>query len=148
MTTPTSPNAPSPPGLRPYWLVIPFLFLFLGCNSSTPVSAPSAVSETETGTVRLEINWPDDSEKQVVEIDDVADGSTLESVMKQLEDPNVEISGSGTTAFVQTIGETSTGAADGWTFKVDGEFANQGIGLTELHPPTTVSWSFGTPEEF
>ena len=129
-------------------LILLSLVFFLGCHSSTPVATPSATTGSETGTVILEIQWPDQADKQILEINDVADGATLESVMKDLDDPDVEISGSGTTAFVQSIGDTSTGAADGWTFKVDGEFANQGIGSTQLYPPTTVSWSFGTPEEF
>ena len=41
------------------------------------------------------------------------------------------------------IGDRATNSTDGWTFKVDQEFANQGIGSTSLNPPTTVTWSFG-----
>ena len=32
------------------------------------------------------------------------------------------------------IGDQATGSSAGWTFKVDGEFANQGIGRTPLNP--------------
>ena len=63
--------------------------------------------------------------------------------MRSIKDVPVKVDGSGTTAFVDKIGERATDSTDGWTFKVDGEFANQGIGGTVLTPPTTVTWSFG-----
>jgi hypothetical protein len=35
----------------------------------------------------------------------------------------------------------------GWTFKVDGKLANQGIGSTTLTPPTTITWSYRDASE-
>jgi hypothetical protein len=92
--------------------------------------------------VTIEIQTEDGS-VETLEIADVAYGTTLETVMRSVDQVHVDLSGSGTTAFVRSIGEVEMDAREGWTFKVDGEFANQGIGRTVLHPPTTVRWSFG-----
>ena len=84
-----------------------------------------------------------DAGTQTIEIPDVAAGTSLEDVMRSITAVSIEIQGSGTTAFVDRIGDQGTNTTDGWTFKVDGEFANQGIGSTTLSPPTKVTWSFG-----
>ncbi|EMI55000.1 DUF4430 domain-containing protein [Rhodopirellula sallentina] len=78
---------------------------------------------------------------------DVGEGTTLESVMKKIENPGVVISGSGVTAFVQSIGGVETNAERGWTYTIDGEFATEGIGSTELKPGQTVRWRFTSFEE-
>ncbi|MEL7337750.1 MAG: DUF4430 domain-containing protein, partial [Planctomycetota bacterium] len=67
----------------------------------------------------------------------------MESISRITDSNNLDITGTGTTAFVQSIGGTATSESDGWTFTIDGEFAMQGIGSTVLHPPTTVEWKFG-----
>lgn len=126
------------------------LLIAIGCNNSPPPPAPGAT----TGAVIIEIESGDgetadsaDEPKLVtIEIPDVPDGATLEFVMKMIDQIPVELHGSGSTAFVHSIGDTKTDTSQGWTFKVDGAFANQGIGQTVLHPPTTVRWSFGTFE--
>lgn len=110
----------------------------IGCQSSPP----PPVADAAVGVVTIQITNGDGA-PQSIEIADVADGATLESVMRSIEDIPIELSGSGSTAFVSSIGDVKTDASQGWTFKVDGEFANQGIGLTVLHPPTTIQWSFG-----
>lgn len=122
-------------------LFVSSLFIGLvctGCQSSPP--PPSVDAAVGTVTIRVQAV---DNPVQTFEIADVSDGATLESVMKRFDQIPVELSGSGMTAFVQSIGDVETDATQGWTFKVDGEFANQGIGKTILHPPTTVDWSYG-----
>ncbi|MCA9138258.1 MAG: DUF4430 domain-containing protein [Planctomycetales bacterium] len=109
----------------------------VGCES-TP---PPPVAGAPVGVVTLEFN--SDGTSTSVQVPGVADGATLESVMRSVDQIAIELSGSGTTAFVQSIGNTKMEADKGWTFKVDGEFANQGIGQTVLHPPTTVQWTYG-----
>ena len=124
-----------------YWNVSISLLIGLiavGCDRTPP--PPTA--DAAVGVVTLEINSKD-SAAQTVQVPDVAEGTTLESVMRMVDQIPVTVSGSGTTAFVDSIGDVKTDASQGWTFKVDGEFANQGIGQTVLHPPTTVTWSFG-----
>lgn len=113
------------------------LLVALGCSRSAPV----AESPPATGSVTIEITG--DGEPKSIEILEVVSGTTLETVMRSVSDVPIKISGSGTNAFVDKIGERATNRTDGWTFKVDGKHANQGIGRTVLTPPTTVTWSFG-----
>lgn len=110
----------------------------LGCGS-TP--APPDV-DAPVGVVTMLFQLDDGSVK-TVEVPEVADGATLESVMGLVDEIPIEMSGSGMTSFVHSIGGVTTDSSQGWTFKVDGEFANQGIGKTLIHPPTTIQWSFG-----
>ena len=63
--------------------------------------------------------------------------------MQSIEGMPVGIHGSGITAFIHSIGGKSTSGTEGWTYKVDGQFANEGIGSTELSPPATITWEFG-----
>ncbi|QEF97241.1 hypothetical protein Mal15_12800 [Stieleria maiorica] len=116
-------------------------FIAVGCDRTPPPPAADA----NVGVVTIEIR-SGDTDKQSIQVPDVADGATLESVMRMVDQVPVSVSGSGTTAFVDSIGDVQTDATQGWTFKVDGEFANQGIGQTVLHPPTTVTWSYGAFE--
>ena len=118
--------------------------LFLGCSRSAPVVAPPA-NTGPTGIVTIEVR--SNSATQTIDLPGIATGTLLEEVMRSIEEIPIKIEGSGTTAFVDQIGDQATNATDGWTFKVDGEFANQGIGSTRLNPPTTVTWSFGDFEE-
>ncbi|MDA8745758.1 DUF4430 domain-containing protein [Rubripirellula amarantea] len=111
-----------------------------GCGSQTAersATAPTVVS----GSVIIEVITDGKTQKVVVE--DVLEGTTLEAVMRNVEEIEIDISGSGTTAFVNQIGDVATGSTEGWTYKVDGKHVNVGIGSFELTPPTTVSWSYG-----
>ena len=126
-----------------FWLLAMFT---VGCSTKTPVAeSTSAEDRQNTGTVTIEIH--SDSMNRTIEVPSVAQGTTLEEVMRSIDEVDVQLSGSGTTAFVNQIGDTATQSAEGWTFRVDGEWANEGIGTTKLAPPTTVAWQFGTMEE-
>lgn len=85
--------------------------------------------------------------RRVQVIDDVVSGTTLETVMRQADELGVVLTGSGTTAFVHQIGDLETGRREGWTYKVDGEFADVGVGQFQLEPPTLVQWSYGTMDQ-
>lgn len=111
----------------------------IGCGQTAPPAPPVGA---KTGTVTVVVKPSADADPTTNVIENVADGTTLESVMRQIN--GVSVQGSGTNAFVDSIGATETGAADGWIFKVDGEFANQGVGQTVLHPPTTITWTYGS----
>jgi len=115
-----------------------------GCTpQDTSTTARDDVTSSDTGTVTLKIQINEES-PTVIDVPEVSDGATLETVMRSLDDIDIGISGSGTTAFVNSIQGKETSADKGWTFQIDGEHANQGIGTTVLHPPTTVEWSFGS----
>lgn len=118
-----------------------------GCGKQAPPEADAGIGTTlGGGTVTFEFDLGDRTE--TIAVDQVQPGESLEAVMRSMDQIPITINGSGTTAFVHQIGDVATSSSEGWTFKVDGEFANQGIGNTELHPPTTVSWSFGDEAEF
>lgn len=110
----------------------------LGCDRTPPAPSVDAAKGTVTVVIQTSKAVP-----KTVLVKEFADGTSLEAVMRSIDQIPVEISGSGQTAFVQSMGDVATDATQGWTFKVDGEFANQGMGVTVLHPPTTVTWSFG-----
>lgn len=120
---------------------LPFaVALTLGCQRPSPPAVT-----TSTATVTVEIKNGDVSDS--FQIENVASGTTLESVMRSIDQVPVTIHGTGLTAFVDSIGDRATSSSEGWTFKVDGEFAHQGIGSTQLTPPTTVTWSYGDASE-
>ncbi len=121
--------------------------ILTGCQGrEAPVAVtPGAGAGTATGTVTVEIETDDTTE--IYEIEDVAAGSTVESVMRKLDEIPVTIHGSGITAFVESIGGKSTSSSEGWTYQVDGEFANRGVGDTTLNPPATITWTFGDSSE-
>jgi len=139
--------------------------LVLGCSDSQSnpndgdaiAKVGQDTSETETsrsGTDgNVDVPTPGDREVVVVVdapsgrilqvVRDVVQGTTLETVMRKVDQLDVMMTGSGETAFVYEIGGVATGVREGWTYEVDGEFANIGVGQFELEPPTTVRWSFG-----
>ncbi len=119
------------------------LLLVLGCSRSTPVADPAS-AQRAVGTVTVQIIGT--TKTTSIKVPEIAQGTMLEEVMRSIKEIPVEIQGSGTTAFVDKIGDQATGSSAGWTFKVDGDFANQGIGRTPLNPPTTVTWRYGESE--
>ena len=122
-------------------LTLSFLTLvFLGCGRSVPV-ADRTDETAEPGTVTLVIIG--ESETNSIDVPNVPSGTSLETVMRSVTEIPIKLDGSGTSAFVDAIGDQRTNSTGGWTFEVDGEYANQGIGNTVLTPPTTVTWSFG-----
>ena len=114
---------------------------FLGCQKTLLPPAPT----TGPGTVSIELESGDG--RATFEVMDVAAGPTLESLMRSIYQVHVSIQGSGLTAFVDGIDGQSTSGSEGWTFEVDGEFANEGIGSITLTPPTTITWSYGDASE-
>ncbi|MCD0459501.1 DUF4430 domain-containing protein [Roseiconus lacunae] len=103
---------------------------------------PGVAEANATGPVTIVIDRGT-GEETTETISDVADGETLESVMKRVESAEIKFRGSGTTAFVESIGDLGTTSGEGWTFTIDDEFASQGIGQLKLHPPTKIRWSYG-----
>ena len=100
--------------------------------------------------------WPEPQEHQVLivvesnensaafMVDDVKEGQTVEELMRQVTALGAVINGSGATAFVNRIGNRETGLREGWTYKVDGEFAKRGVGQMSLNPPSIIQWTYGT----
>jgi len=127
---------------RRFWF-LPLLLITLGCGGSATESndASSSSSTVQTGPVTIRMVVNGETIESVVK--DVADGSTVDEVMRKIQDVDIEIVGSGEMTFVNSIAGQTTDSVSGWTYEVDGEFAEAGIGATLVHPPTTIDWKFG-----
>lgn len=142
-----------------YFLIAVLLAVLLaGCGSdSSPtnlVDQGSLAAETSTtesspilGSVTVEIVIDPAAASNSTQTVEMSAGTTLEMVMASLEGVEVEISGKGVTAFVQSINGVGPSADRGWTYTLDGEFATKGIGSTMLRPGQTVQWKFTMFEE-
>ncbi len=128
-------------------LLLAAVALFLPGCSRQPAAGdasdgpPTATSTPEPGPVTVEILR--DGQTRSVTLDPIPHGTTVEEVMRSIDQFPVEIRGSGTTAFVDSIDGMTTGADTGWTYQVDGEPAHEGVGVKRLAPPAKISWSFG-----
>lgn len=110
--------------------------------------APVDESSPVLGTVTVEITMdPDDASKTITRTAEISDETTIEMAMTNLEGVEIEMSGNGVTAFVQSINGVETSADRGWTYTLDGEFATEGIGSTKLQPGQTIQWKFTSFEE-
>jgi hypothetical protein len=117
------------------------LLILAGCfRTAAPIAQPTA--EPTVGTVTIVIQLPDGEVRQ--DFDSVESGTTIADLMSKIESPEVTMIGSGDTAFVKSIGQLGTDAGKGWTFKVDGQWADSGVGAYRLDPPATVQWSHGS----
>ena len=110
-----------------------------GCNRS-----PTTI-DAEVGTVTIEIRKADSA--RVIEVENAATGSTLEQVMRSIDEVPMDIRGRGLTAFVNEIDGLATSQSEGWTYRIDDEYVGEGIGSVTLTPPTKVVWQFGAWEE-
>lgn len=109
-----------------------------GCSSSTAPIDRSGASDVPSGTVTVVIDFGDNTIER--EIEAVPAGTTVAQVMAEITDPPVEMTGSGAMTFVKAIGELGVAGGKGWTFSVDGQRANQGVGSYVLNPPARVEW--------
>ncbi len=121
--------------------VVPAAFVLLLAITGCTTQTQQADTNTATGVVTVEFKL--DESTDVVLVEGIADGETVESVMRKIDDIDVSISGSGMTAFVEKIGEKTTANGEGWTYTVNGNRADRGIGATTLSPPATVTWQYG-----
>lgn len=117
--------------------------LCAGCGTSTTDTAqtPPQSASALTGTVTIQINAEGIDQK--FQVTDVASGTTVAKVMRQVDGLELDIVGDGEMTFMNSIAGKSTSTTEGWTYTVDGEFAEVSIGAKELSPPTTVEWKFG-----
>jgi len=117
------------------------LSLLVGCDRSGPPVADVPASLRASGTVTVEFVTADGVE--TVHVTDVLQGTTVEEVMRQIDEVPIKITGSGTTAFVERVGNQSTSGDQGWIYEIDGEHASQGIGSTKLSVPAKITWRYG-----
>ena len=128
--------------MRTFSLALFAMILCMGCREPDNTVAPSPAASGKFGQVTFK--FLDGDKVTTVVVEEVAVGEALESVMRRIDQPQISIRGQGVTAFVDQIGDRATNANEGWTYRIDGEFATRGIGESLLTPPTTVQWSFGS----
>ena len=124
----------------PLLLALALAVCLSGCSRPTAPQPEVAAAEPGTVTVVIEIG----GQEVRREVEQVQPGTTIAEVMSRIEEPAIEIIGSGSTAFVDSIGELGTTAGLGWTFRVNGEWADRGVGDYALEPPAEIRWSHGT----
>lgn len=118
-------------------LTIPCLCLVLvgaaGCERQ---------SSTATGVVTVVV---DGNADESLAIGGVADGASVEDVMRKItpEQLPVRMTGSGITAFVESIDNRSTIDGKGWMFRINGQPSGVGIGSATVSPPTIIEWTYG-----
>lgn len=125
---------------RPLLLALALAVCVSGCSRSTAPQPEALAAEPGIVTVVIEIG----GQQIRREVEQVQPGTTIADVMSRIEEPAIKIIGSGSTAFVDSIGELGTTAGLGWTFRVNGEWADRGVGDYALEPPAEVRWSHGT----
>lgn len=116
-----------------------------GCSRpGTPVEEATVaeLAPSQVGTITVVFKLPEGELRR--EIESVASGTSIAEVMAKIEDPKIEMTGSGAMTFVKSIGELGTTDGEGWSFRVDGNWADRGIGAYKLTPPATVQWTHGT----
>lgn len=76
------------------------------------------------------------------------EGATVLTIMElatRSHNIQMEYSGKGVTAYVKGIGnlyEFDRGAKSGWMFKVNGAFADKGVGLIKVKPGDRIEWLY------
>ena len=129
---------------RPGMLGTIFLAI-AGCSGSAVEVAPPK-SDASAGTVTVVIATEDGGEIRK-EMPGIASGTTIAQIMRSIDDPEIKMRGSGSTSFVESIGGIGTAEGKGWTFRVNGEWADRGVGDYTLEPPAEVRWTHGSFQE-
>ena len=122
--------------------ILVLTLLAVGCTRSAPEPVDA---DAPAGTVTVVLKMPDGEQR--VEVPDVRSGETVLSVMERIESPEVHYQGSGSSAFITRIGQISTSASEGWTFYVNGQWADRGPGVYQLQPGDTIQWRYGSFSE-
>ena len=117
---------------------------WVGCDRET---SPGGVGQTIGGDVTLVIESGGMS--RTLTVADVVDGTTVESVLRSVspDDTEIQMTGRGLTAFVESIDGRGATGTRGWVYTIDGEKVNTGVGSTRLHPPTTVTWRYSDMDD-
>ncbi len=122
---------------------LPLILIFACSSTSTVAPLSESQSNATTGPVSIVVN--DGESKVQCEVNNVAAGTTVEQVMRQVDDPRIKIkiSGSGTTAIITAINDLTNSGGEGWIYRVDGKWADRGMGTFKLTPPVTITWQHG-----
>jgi hypothetical protein len=121
-----------------------------GCQrkgNEVAMPPPTATQDASTdasaaGTVTMEFTW-DNDKVTTWEIKGIQPGDTVLDAMRKVESPEIVIQGEGPNAFVSSIGELSTTAGEGWSYSVNGQWADRSVGVYKIKPGDKIVWSHG-----
>ena len=123
-------------------VLISLIMLSVGCNRQASES-PDRRGVSEVGEVRITVDFGDGRTAETV-LRDVQPGTTVEALMRRTDAfGHVRITGSGTTAMVQSIDGVEMHGGKGWLYQVDGRWAERGIGQTRVDPGSEILWRYG-----
>lgn len=98
-------------------------------------------AEDRVGSVTVRIHIPGGSPSlSTVDID--AD-DTVADVLSRLPDLQVVMQGSGPMTFVSQIGDLPTAGGQGWSYRVNGEWADRSVGVFAVSPGDQIEWTYG-----
>jgi hypothetical protein len=122
------------------------LLALASCEQSKPTDpSASGAEEAQTGQVTVRIAYGPDRVDEV-SVQGIGAGTTVLEVMRKIEKPAVEVTGSGANALVVGIGDLQQGNGEGWTYTVNDEFADRGAGVYEIEPGDVIRWRYGNFE--
>ncbi|QDS91145.1 hypothetical protein EC9_53650 [Rosistilla ulvae] len=124
------------------------LLAVAGCqNADDPVAAPPADSAKIAVGFVFEFG---EGEPVEIALDAVPAGSTVADAMRQIAEMpgtvQLEIVGKGDMTFVQSINGKTTSGNEGWSYYVNEEWAQAGVGAIELKEGDLVRWTYGESE--
>lgn len=126
-----------------------------GCNQQSDSPEPRAAGVTTSSPdaaadaiTRVRINFGDGSQWQ---FDTAGTFETVADLMRQVaahpRAPKIVMTGEGTTAFIASIGGLDSSSGKGWTYYVNGQWADEGIGSEEIAPGDRIDWAYGSWDE-
>ncbi|MEL6897229.1 MAG: DUF4430 domain-containing protein [Planctomycetota bacterium] len=71
-------------------------------------------------------------------------GGTLGDAMLRFDEVPMKWSGDGEMLFLTTVGGQANSGEKGWTFEVDGQWSNVGVGQLPLEREIDVRWIYGS----
>ncbi len=135
-------------------LVVLSILGITGCSPKNvtelpPKNSPAAVEQQPVVVKPVTLSFKmDDSLTVTASFAKLDAEETVETLMRKFVSsgisPKIELSGTGTTAFLQSIGGQDTSAGKGWTYKINGQRAVRGIGQTPVTTGDEITWEYGS----
>ena len=99
------------------------------------------------GKVKIEIDFGGRAETKLM-VGECYDGSTVFSMLKEMNAIRVESRGSGKNTFLIAIDDVENEGANGdnWIYRLNGEVGKVGAGEQKVVPGDEINWTFGDYE--
>lgn len=118
----------------------------VGCGAKQiaeeTADVPSGDTEAGLGTVIFEFDFGD-GRVETVTVEGVGSEATVLDCLKKVKQPEVVVNGSGQNAFVSSIGDLTTAAGEGWSYRVNDQWADRSVGVYEVQSGDKITWTYG-----